>query len=75
MLWLTLPQIQGSTFVYVTYLHPFLLEHESEIDAIMVEAKEKAKRAGADYLRRLVEKMKELAMGLVAVSSYVFHFN
>lgn len=66
MLWLTLPQIQGSTFVYVTYLHPFLLEHEADIDAIMVEAKEKAKRAGADYLRRLVEKMKELVMGVVA---------
>ncbi|KAH8925749.1 hypothetical protein BT69DRAFT_1087199 [Atractiella rhizophila] len=28
VLWLTLPQIQGSTFVYVTFVHPFLTTHD-----------------------------------------------
>ncbi|KAG0147301.1 hypothetical protein CROQUDRAFT_670590 [Cronartium quercuum f. sp. fusiforme G11] len=66
MLWLTLPQIQGSTYVYLKYLHPFLLEHETEIDALMVEAKEKCKKAGTDYLRKVIEKVKELVIGVVA---------
>lgn len=77
MLWLTLPQIQGSTFVYVSYVHPFLLEHESEIDALMVEAKERCTQAGADYLRKAVEKLKELIMGAVVVSmicSVPYHY-
>lgn len=32
LLFLALPQVQGSTFVYTTYLQPFFAQNESQID-------------------------------------------
>lgn len=39
LLYLALPQTQGSTFVYRTLLAPFLDEHESEIDSTVSSVK------------------------------------
>ncbi|RDB29463.1 putative HVA22-like protein g [Hypsizygus marmoreus] len=36
LLFLALPQTEGSTYIYITYLQPFLAEHESELDAGIV---------------------------------------
>ncbi|THV06008.1 hypothetical protein K435DRAFT_849456 [Dendrothele bispora CBS 962.96] len=33
LLFLSLPQIQGSTFIYTTYMQPFFVRNESEIEA------------------------------------------
>ncbi|MBW0474174.1 hypothetical protein O181_013889 [Austropuccinia psidii MF-1] len=65
LLWLTLPQIQGSTYVYVTYIHPFLLQHEATIDQWLAEAKEKCKTTGANYLNQMVEKIKEIILNAI----------
>jgi len=66
IIWLTLPQIQGSTFIYLTYIHPFLASHEAQIDASLADAKEKAKMAGVDYLRRGIKALKEFIISSVA---------
>ncbi|KAJ7487421.1 TB2/DP1, HVA22 family-domain-containing protein [Mycena galericulata] len=33
LLFLSLPQTQGSTYIYATYLQPFFVKHEAELDA------------------------------------------
>ncbi|KAF5323315.1 hypothetical protein D9611_005749 [Ephemerocybe angulata] len=33
LLYLSLPQTQGSTYIYQTYVHPFLIKNEASIDA------------------------------------------
>lgn len=53
LLWLTLPQIQGSSYVYIHHLHPWLSAHESDIDTFLLSAKARAKEAGLDYARRM----------------------
>jgi receptor expression-enhancing protein 1/2/3/4 len=36
LLFLSLPQTQGSTYVYTTYLQPFILQNESDLDVGIV---------------------------------------
>jgi len=36
LLFLSLPQIQGSTYIYQNYLHPYLSKNEADIDAGIV---------------------------------------
>lgn len=36
----------------MTYIAPFLLHHETEIDATLADLKSKGKAAGLDYMRR-----------------------
>ncbi|KAJ2932673.1 hypothetical protein H1R20_g4426, partial [Candolleomyces eurysporus] len=36
LLYLSLPQTQGSTYIYQTYLHPFLAKNEASLDAGIV---------------------------------------
>ncbi|KAM0792230.1 hypothetical protein ACM66B_004926 [Microbotryomycetes sp. NB124-2] len=66
ILWLTLPQIQGSTYIYVAHVHPFLTQHEDEIDQAIADAKTRAKQAGWDWLGRGIAKGKEVLGGAVA---------
>ncbi|OSX67275.1 hypothetical protein POSPLADRAFT_1037934 [Postia placenta MAD-698-R-SB12] len=40
LLFLALPQTQGSTWFYVTFMNPYLTKNEAEIDAGIVQAKE-----------------------------------
>ncbi|KAK9893430.1 hypothetical protein P389DRAFT_147884 [Cystobasidium minutum MCA 4210] len=69
ILWLTLPQIQGSTYVYITYINPFLLQHEEEIDKTIEQTKSQAKAAGLDYMRRAYVYLREAVMRAILVGS------
>ncbi|KAI5480954.1 hypothetical protein MNV49_006764 [Pseudohyphozyma bogoriensis] len=66
ILWLTLPQIQGSTYIYVAHLHPFLSSHESDIDAALADAKVRAKQVGLEYLNSAVQRLKQAVVGNLA---------
>lgn len=68
ILWLTLPQIQGSTYIYVTYINPFLLQHESDIDKTVEHTKQQAKAAGLDYMRRAYVYAREAIMRAIMSS-------
>ena len=51
-LYLVLPGKQGSVFIYQEYIHPFLEEHERQIDKLISEAHARAKEAGLDAVKR-----------------------
>lgn len=59
---------QGSTYVYINFIHPFLEAHEDDIDAALADAKVKAKQVGLDYLNRGIQKLKQAVLGTLAVS-------
>lgn len=54
-LYLVLPGQQGSVFLYQQHIHPFLEEHERQIDRFISEGHEKAKAAGLQYLKDAME--------------------
>jgi hypothetical protein len=58
---------QGSTYVYVTYVHPFLLEHEVEIDTWLVEMKQRCRQAGTTYFNQFVDRLKALLLAAMLV--------
>lgn len=53
LLYLSLPQTRGSSYLYIHYLQPFLHEHEHEIDATIVRVKNKIYGYVQDKLRML----------------------
>lgn len=59
--------MQGSTYVYVTYINPFLLQHEADIDKTVEQTKEQAKAAGLDYMRRAYVYAREAIMRAILV--------
>lgn len=62
--------LQGSTYVYVTYINPFLLRHEAEIDKTIEQSKGQAKAAGLDYMRRAYVYIREALMRAILVSCH-----
>lgn len=54
----------GGTLLYQTYVHPFLSEHEQDIDTFITGAHERAKAVGLQYLKQAIEWVKVNVMGL-----------
>lgn len=63
-LYLVLPGKQGSVYIYQTYIHPFLSQHEREIDVFISDSHDKAKKAGLQYLKQAIEWAKVKVLGL-----------
>ncbi|BGP37823.1 hypothetical protein JCM10449v2_001745 [Rhodotorula kratochvilovae] len=63
ILWLALPQIQGSTYIYLHHLSPFLTSHEADIDAALTDARTSATRAGLGYANAAVRKLRAAVLG------------
>lgn len=56
-----MPQTQGASQVYTTYIKPFLDTHDEEIDDYIVTGLETLKELGADYLTRSLYYAREYA--------------
>ena len=54
---------QGSTYIYIAHVHPFLERHEREIDDAVADAKRRAKRAGIEWLNQLLLRVKQFVLG------------
>jgi receptor expression-enhancing protein 1/2/3/4 len=63
MLWLVLPGFQGSSKLYMEYVHPQLEAHEREIEDFIARSHEQAKAAGLEYVRKLIEYVKQQVLG------------
>jgi len=59
-LYLALPQTQGSTYIYIVHLRPFLVKHEAQIDMAILEVRVKA-------YRFLQEKARSIWAALIQV--------
>jgi receptor expression-enhancing protein 1/2/3/4 len=62
-LYLVLPGKQGSVFIYKEYIHPFLEEHERQIDRMISEGHAKAKAAGLDIVKQGIEYVRTQILG------------
>nr|POE64150.1 pyridoxal 5'-phosphate synthase subunit pdx1 [Quercus suber] len=62
-LYLVLPGNQGSVLIYQQYIHPFLEEHERQIDRMISDGHAKAKEAGLDIVQRGVEYIRVQILG------------
>lgn len=63
MLWLVLPQTQGATKLYVEYVHPYLTEHEKDIEHFIATAHDQLKAAGYSYLKQAIAHAQEILLG------------
>lgn len=54
ILWLVLPQSQGSTQLYMAYIGPFLSRHDKEIDEFVGTAHYKILKLSSKYLSQLL---------------------
>lgn len=61
ILWLVLPQTQGASQLYLTYVQPFLKEHETEIGDYVWIIYKKSKKLGIEYLTQFLYYVKEYA--------------
>lgn len=62
--------LQGSTYIYVAHVHPFLSSHEEDVDAAVADAKGRAKRAGLEWLNKAVQRVKEVVVGGLVVGCF-----
>ena len=62
--YLVLPQTQGAKLLYQTHIHPFLARHENDIDKLIISAHNHAKAVGLNYLRRVIEFIKQHLLGI-----------
>jgi hypothetical protein len=69
LLWLVLPQTQGAKFLYVSYVSPFIIEHERQIDEFIGELHNKLQSVGLGYLGQLADYIREKALGQAAPHS------
>ena len=62
-LYLVLPGKQGSVYLYKEYIHPFLEDHERQIDRAISEGHASAKAAGMDAVKRGIEYVRVQFLG------------
>lgn len=53
----------GASFLYETYIEPFLYHHEREIDDFITDAHDRARAAGLAYLQQAIEWFKVRVLG------------
>ncbi|GAA5949107.1 hypothetical protein JCM10213_007093 [Rhodosporidiobolus nylandii] len=63
ILWLALPQIQGSTYLYIHHLSPLLTAHEHEIDTFLSNLRSSALAASASYAQRGLRALRQAVLG------------
>ena len=52
--------LQGATYLYLTYIHPYIQAHEAEIEELISSGHGQLKNLGMTYLRRLWAYLQDL---------------
>ena len=63
-LYLVMPGQQGSIYLYQSYIHPYLEQHERDIDRFISNSHERAKQAGLQYLKQAIEYVRVNVLNL-----------
>ncbi|KIW18727.1 hypothetical protein PV08_03016 [Exophiala spinifera] len=63
LLYLVLPQTQGAKILYLDYLEPYIVGHETRIDQFIGEAHERLQQLGLGYLSVLIEFIRDKVLG------------
>ncbi|KAE8232215.1 hypothetical protein CF326_g2760 [Tilletia indica] len=71
--WLVLPQTRGATFLYITYVEPFLDSHENDIDDMIAEGKRRARAAGVAWISRLWAAIRDTVVPSIATAAVSAH--
>jgi TB2/DP1, HVA22 family len=59
LLYLVLPQTQGAKVLYLNYLEPYIVEHETRIDNFITETHQWLKQMGMGYFNTIIEYIRE----------------
>lgn len=68
LLYLVLPQTQGARVLYQTHLHPWIAQHEAQIDELIGSAHARMRSAGMHYLKQAIAYLRT-ALGLPPAAS------
>ncbi|KAF9082049.1 receptor accessory protein 4 [Mortierella sp. AD031] len=64
VLWMILPQTQGSIYVYQAIVDPYLSKHEKKIDQTLKDMQKQAMAMGMQYLKQAIQFIQNLALDL-----------
>ncbi|KAG0275165.1 receptor accessory protein 4 [Linnemannia exigua] len=64
VLWMILPQTQGSIYIYQAIVDPYLSKHEKEIDLALKDMKNKAMAMGMQYLKQAIQALQNLVLDI-----------
>lgn len=63
LLYLVLPQTQGAKLLYLEYLEPYIVEHETRIDQFIGETHERLQQLGLGYMNIVIEFLRDKILG------------
>lgn len=63
LLYLVLPQTQGAKVLYLDYLEPYIVHHETQIDQFIGEVHAKLQQMGLGYLNTIIEYARDKILG------------
>lgn len=63
MLYLVLPQTQGAKILYLEYLEPYIVGHETRIDEFIGQAHDRLQQLGLGYINIIVEYLRDKVLG------------
>ncbi|KAL0086374.1 TB2/DP1, HVA22 family-domain-containing protein [Phycomyces blakesleeanus] len=67
LLWLILPQTQGTLVVYRDWLDPFLSQHEEYIDKTLIDIQTKARQTISLHLQTLLYTLRNVIIDIIKV--------
>ena len=59
LLYLVLPQTQGAKILYLNYLEPYIIDHETRIDGFITETHQWLQQMGMGYLNVVIEYFRD----------------
>ena len=63
LLYLVLPQTQGAKILYLTYVEPFIVQHEHDIDVFIGETHHRLEGFGLGYLNLAIDWLRDTILG------------
>ncbi|KAF9274602.1 receptor accessory protein 4 [Mortierella alpina] len=64
VLWMILPQTQGSIYLYQTFVDPYLTQHEREIDQTLKDIQKQAMAMGMQYIKQAIQMIQNFALDI-----------